>query len=239
MNIDEIKNIWAEHDRKLDRLIQVNVSAMRELRVTRTRSSLQRLAVGIAIELAIAAIAILWLGNFIAGHPGEPAFLVPALLVDLASVAFAASCIRQLAAIGGLEYSRPVVDVQRALERLRILRIRTTKWSFVAGCLLWAPLLVVFARGAAGIDLYRIAAIAGASDPNVPAWIIANMAFGLALALIVVWISKRFGSRLSASPLLKGLLDDIAGRSLTDALQSLDALAQFETEGGTDTAQTA
>lgn len=230
MNIDEMRDAWAEHDRTLDRLVQLNLANVRELRVTKTKASLRWLTSGIAIELAVVSLAVIWLGSFIADHLAEPRFAIPALIVAVCAVALAASCIRQLATIGSLDYSGPIVAVQKELERLRILRIRTTKWTFILGCVLWAPILAVFVRGTIGVDPYMIGAAIHSSHADFFRWIVANILFGIGLALLVVWISKRYAPGLSASPFVQSLMNDIAGRSLTTAQQSLESITQFEKE---------
>ncbi|MGK2857313.1 MAG: hypothetical protein ACSLFQ_08910 [Thermoanaerobaculia bacterium] len=230
MNIDEMRNTLAAHDHALDRLVHLNLATVRELRVTKTKSSLRWLTSGIAIELGVVSLAVIWLGSFIADHVAEARFAVPALIIAVCAVALAASCIRQLATIDGLDYSRPIVEVQKELEKLRILRIRTTKWTFILGCVLWAPILAVLVRGMIGVDPYTIGAAIQSSHADFFRWIVANVLFGIGLALLVVWISRRYAPRLSGSPFVQGLMNDIAGRSLTTAQQSLESIRQFEQE---------
>jgi hypothetical protein len=214
MNLDELKDKWAEQDRKLDRILRLNESAVREMRFSSAKSSLRRLTAGIVVELVILAIGAGWLGNFIAEHLREPKLIIPALLLDLGAIALVSLCVRQLIMIGNLDYSGPLVAVQKELEKLRILRIRTTKWTFLAGCVLWEPALVVLAPWIA----------------NLSAWIAANVLFGIAVAVLITWISKRYADRLATSSKLKSLMDDLAGRSLMKAMASLDSIAQFEQE---------
>lgn len=42
--------------------------------------------------------------------------------------------------------------------------------------------------------------------------------------------SNRYADRVDRSPMLKRLMDDFAGRSLTKALSSLDSIVRFEAE---------
>ncbi|HEV7517222.1 MAG TPA: hypothetical protein VGR07_13045, partial [Thermoanaerobaculia bacterium] len=191
---------------------------------------LRWLVQGVVFELLLAILAVVWLGDFIVGHLREPRFLLPAGLLDLGAIAFLGSCIRQLAEIASLNYSLPVVTVQKDLGKLRILRIRTTKWTMTLSFLLWFPALLVLLRGFLGVDLWRILGAVGNRDPHLVVWMAANVLFGLLVALVLIWVSNRYADRLDRSPAIQRLLDDFAGRSLTQALRSLDSIVRFEAE---------
>src|SRR5882672_8369921 len=105
MNLDDLKNRLAEQDAKLDQALRLNTMAVRELQLSKTKSSLRGLVRGVVFELVLTFVAVVWLGNFIAGHLGEPRFLLPAVLIDVCFIALLGSCIRQLAVVGSLNYS--------------------------------------------------------------------------------------------------------------------------------------
>lgn len=230
MNLDDLKTRLAEQDAKLDQAIRLNATAVREIQLSKTKSSLRWLVRGVVFELLMTIVAVVWLGNFIAGHLWEPKFLLPAVLVDICAIAFLGACIRQLVAIGSLNYSLPVVAVQKELGRLRILRIRTTKWAMILSFVLWFPALVVLLEGFLGVDVWMILGAAGGRDGSFLAWVVANVLFGLLVALALIWVSNRYANRVDRSPALKRLMDNLAGYSLTKALGSLDSIVRFEAE---------
>jgi hypothetical protein len=230
MDLEDLKTRLAEQDAKLDQVIRLNTMAVREIQLSKTKSSLRWLVPGIAFELFMTVVAVVWLGDFIAGHLREPGFLLPAVLVDVCVIAFMGSCIRQLVMIASLDYSLPVVAVQKELGRLRILRIRTTKWVMMLSFVLWFPVLVVLFEGFLGVDLWRILGAVGDRNGSFVAWVAANVLFGLAVALVMIWISNRYADRMDRSPALRRLMDNLADHSLTKALSSLDSIVRFETE---------
>ena len=230
MDLEDLKIRLAEQDAKLDQVLRLNTMAVREIQLSKTRSSLRWLIPGIVLELLMTIVAVVWLGDFIVGHLRDPGFLLPALLIDLCFLAFMGFCIRQLVAIAGLDYSLPVVTVQKELGKLRILRIRTTKWVMMLSFVLWLPVLVVLLEGFLGVDLWRILGAVGARDGSFVAWVVANVLFGLAVALVLIWVSNRYANRAHRSPRIRRLMDDFAGRSLTRAQSSLDSIVRFETE---------
>jgi bacteriorhodopsin len=230
MDLEDLKTRLAEQDAKLDQVLRLNATAVRELQLSKTKSSLRWLVPGIVFELLMTIGAVFWLGDFIAGHLRELRFFLPAVLVDLCVIAFMGSCIRQLVVIASLDYSLPVVTVQKELGKLRVLRIRTTKWVMMLSFVLWFPVLIVLLEGFLGVDLWRILGAVGDRNGSFVAWVAANVLFGLAAALVMIWVSNRYADRADRSPAVRRLMDDFAGRSLTKALSSLDSIVRFETE---------
>ena len=84
------------------------------------------------------------------------------------------------------------------------------------------PLLIVATRGFFGVDIYAAAS---------PAWLAANVLFGLAVIPIAVVIARGFGPRLERATPMRFLADEIAGRSLGAALDDLAAIRRFAEEG--------
>lgn len=230
MDLDDLKTRLAEQDAKLDEVLRLNRTAVRELELAKTKSSLRWLVPGTVVELLMAIVAVLWLGNFLYGHLREPQHFVSGLLLDLGAIALLGSCIRQLLAIGSLDVSQPVVAVQKELVQLRVLRIRTTKWTMILSFALWFPALLVLFEGLLGVDLWRVLGAAGERDGHFLAWMVGNVLFGLLAALGLTWAWNRYANRADRPSAVERLMDDFAGRSLTRALRSLDAIVRFEAE---------
>ncbi len=230
MNLDDLKTKLAEQDAKLDRILRLNATAVRELQLSKAKSSLRWLVPRIVFELVLRIVAVVWLGDFIAGHLWEPRFLLPAILVDICAIALMGSSIKQLVVIASLNYSLPVVAVQKQLGKLRILRIRTTKWTLILSFVMWFPILVVLLEGLLGVDLWLIIGAVRDREARFFAWVVANVLFGLVVALVLIWVANRYADRADRSPAIKRLMDDFAGRSLTKALSHLDSIERFETE---------
>ena len=232
MNLDDLKQRLAEQDAKLDRVVRLHAEQVRDLKLSKTRASLRWLVPRLVVELVVRAVAVVWLGNFVFEHATEPRFLLPAVLVDLGAVALLGSAIRQLVTVASLDYGLPVVVLQKELGRLRVLRVRTTKWSLIAAFVLWFPVVVVLAEGLLGVDLWPILGAIRDQHAGFLPWVAANVAFGLLVALLVAWASNRFADRAHLSPAIRHIMDDFAGRSLTRAIASLDEVERFEAESG-------
>ena len=187
----------------------------------RTSSALDRLFRSILVELLINVAAIGLLGLFMANHIGEPEFLAPAIVLDLFAISLIVDGGRQLAALGSVDYSAPIVVIQKKLETLRIQRIRTAKWTLLLAPLLWMPLLIVTLEGVFGVNAYA------ELDRG---WLAVNLLTSVAVIPLMVWASRRYADRLQRSPLVKRLMNDLAGRNLRKAEAFLEKLARFEQE---------
>lgn len=222
MELQDLKTQWANHDRKLDTSIQLSAALLRESGLNHTKSYLQRLVPGLLIELLLNLAAVAMLGLFLVDHLWEMRFFAPAAVLDLGAILLVIAGVHQWVALKSIDYSAPVVSIQRKLEGLKIQRIQATKWTLLFAPLLWTPLLIVTLKGAFGVNIYEV------SDGK---WLAANLLFGVGVTALMVWVSKRYAGRFQRSPLVQRLMNDIAGRSLNKAAAFLDRLSNFEQDG--------
>ena len=213
IDLDEMREKWAEHDRKLDTSIRLNRQILKTLQVNKARWALRRMAV-ILILGAIATLAVIVpLGAFIYANISAPRFALPAAALDLIAIAFLVAQIAQAAIALQIDYSRPVAAIQKRLETLRIVRIRYIQGIFLAAALVWTPLLIVSFKGFFGLDAYSL-------FPG--AWLAGNALFGLAVIPLLIWFFSKFGS--------ERVMDNLAGYNLKAARGFLATLAEFEDE---------
>jgi hypothetical protein len=221
MDLDELRTRWTEHDQKLEAGIRLNRRILCTVQLGRTKSALNRLTVFTVLHAAMWVACIVGLGDFVYEHASSPRLAVAAASLDLYAVVFLSALIRQIAAVRRIDYGLPVARIQKQLEELRVMRIRTVQWGVLAGLVAWTPFAIVVLKAVLGVDLYQFG----------PAWVWTNLLFGLAAIPLAIWLSKKFAGRAGRSPFLQGVMADIAGTSLNAAATSLAALAEFEQEG--------
>ncbi len=221
MELDEMQKRWAVQDAKLDEVLRLNRKLLDSERLGRARSALQRLRIGLALELLLNTVSIAALGAFIGNHLGELRFLLPAVALDVAAVAILASSVGQFARAHGVDFTGPVTSSQRSLEALRVLRIRTTQWVLLLSPLAWTPLLVVALQALFGVDAY--------ATLGVP-YLALNLLFGVAFVLLMRLAARRWAHRLERGGWARRWAEALAGTSLTAALGQLASIADFERE---------
>lgn len=221
MELQELKNIWHQHDEKLDKQVQINMYLLKKIELDKTRSAVRKLMVGPILGIISGALAQILLGLFIFEHFSSLAYAGPALLLDLCAVLLVISNAVQLSIIDKIDYGAPVVTIQQNLEKLRMHRVRYTTMLKLSGPLLWLPVVIVTVKGCYGFDLFYH------FDPT---WIASQYAFGLVILALGIWLAKRYNHGQISRPWLKKLMDDMAGRNLAVAIASLKEIEDFARE---------
>jgi hypothetical protein len=159
------------------------------------------------------------LGLFCFRHLDEWRFLLPALLIDACIVALLIRGIRQWTLLRTTDLGTAVIDAQGRIEQLRQSRIQTNKWALALAPLLWTPLLIVALKAMFGVDSY-------AAFPST--WFVANVAFGLAFIVSMVWISMRFGDFFHDASWVSRVLEDFSGRTRARSIAFTEEIRSFE-----------
>jgi hypothetical protein len=222
MDLDDVKALWQETDQRLDsmedalrlqqRLIQ---AATRE----RTRSKLWFVRLVLWYEVGFGALAALLAGSYLADSITRIQFAVPATLLHLGAIATLGAAVFQLVVLARIDYSGPVLTIQRELARLRLVRARSNRWLLIAAPLLWALLVVVVPDALVGFDVYR-----AFGWP----WALANLAFGFAVLGAAAILGRRVPDGSRGSAFLRWMGDDLTGRRVAQAAGALDEIAAFE-----------
>jgi len=215
-DLDEMKQVWAQLDRKLDESIRLNRQLLSRENLNGARSELQRLTVLLGMEAAGWFVIVLLLGNFIYQNIGTLRFALPGVAADLYAIGMFGAMLRLIVGAQGIDYDGPIAVIQKELGVLRVLRIRTIQWALLAGTVAWAPFAIVIFKVLFGLESYNLA------------WLVANLVFGLSLIPPAIWVSKRFSDRMDRSPFIQRLMNDIAGHNLTAAEGFLSELSKFE-----------
>ena len=220
MTLDDLKLALDVIDQRLDASEAADRAERAEASLRRSRSALGPLRWALWLEVAGSGAATGLLAWFVATHAASPwpAVASASLLLAL-SAAYLIATVRQFERLGRLDPAAPVVEVQGHLAALNALRSRVVRNVLLAAPLVWLPVLVVAAEWAAGVDL-----VAGTSL----AWVVANLALGVAVLGGGLWVAHRRPEWMAASPWLRRTADPLAGRSLRRAREHADEAAAFE-----------
>ncbi len=221
LELDEMKTLWAEHDRKLDESIRLNRQLLSTTNLSGARSAMQRMAAFLALEAAIQLAVVVALGSFTYEHIAMLRFALPAAALDVFAIAILIAMIRQIAVGLQIDYNQPIAVIQKQLQNLRVLRIRYIQGIFLVATLVWTPLLIVTLKAFWGLDAYRLLG---------PAFLISNLLVGLTIIPVALWLSKKFSDRMGRSPFIQRLMKDLAGVNLNAAATFLATLSQFKDE---------
>jgi hypothetical protein len=162
------------------------------------------------------------LGQFIYEHWAEPRFVLPAVVLDVWAIASLAASIRQLTMALEIDYDKPIALIQKQLESLRVFRIRNTQWAVLTGQVVWwTPFLIVALKGFLNVDAYKVFGTR---------FLLVNIAPGLTIIPLAIWVSRKFGARMGRSKVMQRLIRELAGYNLNAATGFLARISEFENE---------
>ena len=215
---EEMEAAWKAQSAKLDRTALLFTDQIRRESVSRIKTPLRGLIVSLWFEIALSFLGMLVMGGYLAEHITQFRYVWPAALMDLWFCATLISSIRQLLAATKVNYEEPIAGVQQQLGRLRILRLKTFRWLFLTGQIVWwMPFLITALRMVFGMEAYRY---------FTPGFILGNIFTGVAMIPLLLLVLRKFRFAAGAS-WYQRLADVIAGQSLAEARRQADVVADF------------
>ena len=214
MELDEFKQAWQLLDHRLQQQHALNVQFFRDGRLDKLQRGLRPLVWGQAIQMVIGVLGVLFFAPIWVAHRHEPAVLIAGLVMHLYCIGMIVVGAVIQAQVARIDYSAPVIAIQRQLLRLR--KTYSIAGACVVGLPWWfltAPLLVVLTRGSIMVDA-----------PSV-IWI--QLAVG-ALGLLATGWFYRWSHRPARAELARKIDDSTVGGSIRRAQAALDEIARFE-----------
>jgi hypothetical protein len=189
MELDELKASWQGLDRRVEERILRKL-----LSETISRKARWRLApvlIGAVFNMIIGAwFALAW-GKFWSAHLATPLVAGAGIVLHAASIGLIVIGMVRLVLVLRIDYTQPVLAIQRSLARLQEFEARSFHAVWFACWVLVPAALVAIVMGLAGVDLWDRAR----------GYLLANFAVclvgGLAPPLLHHWARRR-GSKLAA-----------------------------------------
>jgi hypothetical protein len=216
--LDDLKTAWQTLNRSLERQHTLTLHQFKETKIGRFRSGLRPLVLGQLSLLIIGAVITVASAQFWVKHLDAPFLLGCGLFLQSYGIMFIAFAARDLLLIRRIDYSAPVVEIQKQLAELRSWHIRAAAWHGLTGSVAWLPVMIVV--------LYLMGANAFTDKPAKVAWLTSTAA---------VCLLANYGlMRLARSPGKCGrsLRNSWIGFAVNRAQATLDEIEEFERELG-------
>lgn len=210
MELDDLKSAWQSLDQRLAQQNALQLAELRDRKLGAARASLRPLAWG-QVALMLFGIAVLLLGiDTWTSHRDNTVLFVCGLVMHIYGVLVVIGSGSTLGLIKGIDYSAPVLTIQRQLAHLRLWYIGVGMVTGLPWFLLWMTALVCIVR-----------------LPYAPAWFWPSAVIGLTGLLATLafhfWLRRPGREKLARS-----MDDSAAGRSLVQARSFLEDVARFE-----------
>lgn len=220
MELDELKQTWNEHARKLDRILSLNLQGLKTAQLDKTRSALGRFKTFRVFEMVVGILVLIPLGSYIADRISVPTLAIPALIVAASILVPVIANIRQLILLGRIGYADPVTSIQRKLEEIKLQYLRSFRLP-----VLMLPLYLAYV--VVGLNLiFGLDVLAHANA----AFLWANLAVSLIFVVPAIWILRNLSFKNTDNPVIRALVHGNGGRQMVAAMEFLKALEEFEEE---------
>jgi hypothetical protein len=220
ITLEELRDEWSDRSRRLDERLQLSAHLLLDDWLERQRERVWKLGPFGKFSMAVWIATMVLLGHFLGTHANQPALFVTALVLDVWVIVTGIAGVLQQQALRNLDFGLPILELQARVESIRIARIRSFNRAFLTGLVVWwIPFVVVIFAGAFGVNLYL--------SPQFRAFAAWNIAGGVAFIPLAMWVSRRYGKRLSRSSTVRHIADSIAGRDIAAAREYLEKLRRF------------
>jgi len=212
--LDDLKSVWQTLNRNLERQHTLALHQFKETKMARFRSGLRPLVLGQLLQLVIGVAITLASAQFWVNHIGAPLLLICGLFLHGYGIMFIAFGARDLLLIRRIDYSAPVIDIQKQLAELRAWHMRSAAWHGLTGSVVWLPVMIVL--------LHLMGANVLIDKPTKLVWLISTAAICLLVNYALM--------RLARSPGRWGraLRNTWIGFSVNRAQTVLDEVEEFE-----------
>ena len=215
-DLDDLKIAWKELNRQLEWQNALTLRQIKENKLGRFRSGLRPLVFGQILQLILGAVITVVSADFWTSHLNQAHLLLSGLFLQAYGILFTAFAVRDLMLIRRIDYSAPIVVIQKQLAELSAWHIRAAIWYSMAGSVAWLPVLT--------ISLHLLGADIWIQKPRAVWWLLASafvcLAFNYGLVLLAR-MPGRCGRALAGSWI---------GRSVNRAQAALNEIEEFERE---------
>jgi hypothetical protein len=226
MELDELKQTWNEHARKLDRMLRLNLQSLKAAKMEKTQSALARFKAMRVFEMLTGIAVLIPLGLYISHRLAVLTLSIPALIFAASVLIPVIGSIRQLVLLGQIDYAEPVTAIQRKLEEIKLNYLRSIRWP-----VLMLPLYLVYV--ALGFNLLFGVDILAHGDRTF-FWV--NLIVSLIFLAPAIWVFRNLSFSNIGNPVIRVLVHGAGGKQMIAAMEFLKALREFETEDPSMTA---
>ena len=218
MELDNLKELWAGIDQKLDRNWQLNLEIIRRTNLDKARNKMRSLTWIISITLAFYILVTLFFVRFTVANWGNLQFMATGIVLGGWSVWICFASIRELNAISKIDYAAPITVLQKQLIDLKLMIIRTLRivgWIFPFSF----AFMILFFKVLFNVDIVAKAPMD---------WVIWNLIIYLVLFVpLSLWIHTKLHPRNANKKWMHKLLQG-NGSQINDAVDFLKEIEDFE-----------
>jgi len=219
MELTDLKNIWAQYDQKIERNWQLNMHLLRQTNFDKAKSQLSYVTGLNVVSLVISGSLMILYASFVYQNIQSIYFAAAGLILFCWTLLIAISAIEQLNIIHSIDYSAPVLEIQKRLQKLRLCIIRYLRLSilvlplYMAHTLFWSKLLL-------DLDMVQVA------DNNW--WLVQGAITLVVFVPLTIWLFRKLSPKYVHKRWMSKIISGSGGKQIIKAIDLLEEIRQFE-----------
>jgi len=224
MDLQQLQNMWNEHEKKLDKSLQLNMQLLRKINFDKAGFRMRWLFAIKLAEVVFIVFVLSYLLGFTIKYFSDPKLSIPAVIIDMAIIAYFILDIRILSIIYQLQLknnNEAITPLQKQTAKLKYLIAASLKYALFL--IPFYPLLMILIGKVLGnIDFF---------SPQHKTYLLSNIVVGVLLLPLVIWLFKELSQKEITRDWVKNILSGSGWHQANDAENFLTEIDEFEKEG--------
>jgi hypothetical protein len=220
MELEQLKTLWMEQDKKLDKSLQLNMQMLRKINFDKIAGETKTIFVYKILEMIVLLFMLSYLLDFTIKYFFVPQFSISAIITMAFIAAGFISDVRQISIIIQMrsDHNAPVSSMQKKVEKLKILIVNYVKTAFIS-IPFYPVLLVVSGKIFLNVDF---------ASPHFRLYLLANVIFSLLLLPVFIWMYRQLSKQNISQVWVKNFLTGSGWNQAQSAQQFLEEIEAFE-----------
>lgn len=216
--LEQLKNVWATYDKKLNQHLQLNQQILREIKLDKVKSGMRGLMLMRTVEALAFFLIVIALWSFIVNNFSASSATISAAVLTLFATVGLAGNIGQIVLANTIDYSRSITTIQKQLEEMKLHNLRFFKLIMFSAPFYMAYIFLGF-QLFFGVDLYAVA------DQG---WFWANLVVSVGMLIAVLWFNQQMSSQHPRYGWIRRLVAEVGGKKVVKGISFLREIREFE-----------
>lgn len=218
MEANELKNILAAYDSKLDEKLSLNVASFKSINLEKSEKRTLSILKYRIIEIVVFSLLALFMGNYIASNWSQTHLAISGIIVGVFTLIALAGSIGQVTLLQQIDFAKPIVDVRKKIELVNAHGLLFVKLMFLSTPIWWSY-VVVACDSLFNIDLYA----------NMDAdFVLKYLMVNSLLIIPLVWILNKLTYKNLHIKWIRKTIRLFTGSKTMKALEFLNDIEKFE-----------
>lgn len=218
METNELKELFAAYDAKLDRVLQLKERSLKKIKLDKIQKQTRWISVLRSIEVVSFAILAVILGRYIADNWAVTHLAVSGIILHVFTLIALTGSIGQLVLLQQIDYAKPIVEIRKKIELVNSHALLFLKLVFLSAPVWWAYPLVAL-NYFFNFDLYPHL------DPN---FVMKYVVVNALLIFPLIWFLTKLSYKNLHIKWVRKTIGFFTGTKTKKSLEFLNEIEEFE-----------